>query len=108
MALIYCKDCGQQISDKATNCPHCGAPIADNKQQIIGNSNGFAVKLGYVFSFSSFFIFPLIFGLTGFILGVVNVIKKEDLHGWVQIALSIFSLVIEFSDAFYFEELYWF
>lgn len=60
MALIYCKDCGQQISDKATNCPHCGAPIADNKQQIIGNSNGFAVKLGYVFSFSSFFIFPIV------------------------------------------------
>ena len=70
--------------------------------------NHFAVKLGYVFSFSSFFIFPLIFGLTGFILGVVNVIKKEDLHGWVQIALSVFSLVIEFSDAFYFDELYWF
>lgn len=61
-----------------------------------------------MFSFSSFFIFPLIFGLTGFILGVVNVIKKEDLHGWVQIALSVFSLVIEFSDAFYFDELYWF
>ena len=25
MALIYCKNCGNQISDKAPSCPHCGA-----------------------------------------------------------------------------------
>ena len=24
MALIYCKECGKQISDNATACPHCG------------------------------------------------------------------------------------
>lgn len=27
MALINCKDCGQQISDAARFCPHCGAPV---------------------------------------------------------------------------------
>lgn len=27
MALINCKECGQQISDSATVCPHCGAPV---------------------------------------------------------------------------------
>ena len=27
MALINCKNCGKQISDKATNCIHCGTPI---------------------------------------------------------------------------------
>lgn len=27
MALIKCKECGQQISKKAKTCPHCGAPI---------------------------------------------------------------------------------
>jgi len=27
MALINCKNCGKQISDKATNCIHCGYPI---------------------------------------------------------------------------------
>lgn len=26
MALIACKNCGKQLSDKATACPHCGAP----------------------------------------------------------------------------------
>ncbi len=25
--LINCKECGQQISDKAISCPHCGYPI---------------------------------------------------------------------------------
>ena len=27
MALINCKECGQAVSDKATVCPKCGAPI---------------------------------------------------------------------------------
>lgn len=27
MALDKCKECGNQISDKATSCPSCGAPI---------------------------------------------------------------------------------
>ena len=27
MALINCKECGQQISDAAKTCPHCGAPV---------------------------------------------------------------------------------
>lgn len=28
MSLIYCKDCGKQISDKATTCPNCGCPVS--------------------------------------------------------------------------------
>ncbi|GGC26415.1 hypothetical protein GCM10011371_12490 [Novosphingobium marinum] len=27
MALISCEECGKQVSDKAANCPHCGAPV---------------------------------------------------------------------------------
>jgi hypothetical protein len=30
MALIHCSECNQSISDKASTCPHCGAP---NTQQ---------------------------------------------------------------------------
>ena len=26
MALIKCYECSKEISDKAVNCPHCGAP----------------------------------------------------------------------------------
>ncbi len=28
MAMISCSECGQMISDKVANCPHCGNPIA--------------------------------------------------------------------------------
>lgn len=28
MALINCKECGGQMSDSASFCPHCGAPVA--------------------------------------------------------------------------------
>lgn len=27
MALTVCKDCGKEISKKAKQCPHCGAPV---------------------------------------------------------------------------------
>lgn len=51
MALIFCKECGKQISDKATTCPNCGCPTKeieiiekDTKQSLIecpncGSSN---------------------------------------------------------------------
>jgi hypothetical protein len=26
MALITCRECGKELSSKATSCPHCGAP----------------------------------------------------------------------------------
>ena len=29
MALIDCEECGRQVSDKATACPNCGAPIGE-------------------------------------------------------------------------------
>jgi hypothetical protein len=28
MALIKCSECGKQVSEKASACPKCGAPIA--------------------------------------------------------------------------------
>jgi DNA-directed RNA polymerase beta' subunit len=30
MALINCLECRKEISDKASACPHCGAPV-DNQ-----------------------------------------------------------------------------
>lgn len=99
MALIQCSECGRQVSDKATLCPKCGAPLmgvpisqkSDNDREVF-------VKLGYVFSITSYFIFPFILGIFGFALGVINLIRKEELHGIIQIMLSVFALVIEFSD----------
>lgn len=27
MALVKCKDCGNEVSDSAASCPKCGAPV---------------------------------------------------------------------------------
>ena len=26
MALMYCRECGKQVSSEAPSCPHCGVP----------------------------------------------------------------------------------
>lgn len=31
MALIKCYECGNEISDKASSCPNCGAPVVVHK-----------------------------------------------------------------------------
>lgn len=31
MALINCKECGKEISDKANTCPNCGAPVGNQQ-----------------------------------------------------------------------------
>ena len=33
MALIKCSECGKEVSDKASNCPNCGAPIKEDEIQ---------------------------------------------------------------------------
>jgi uncharacterized membrane protein YvbJ len=32
MAMIYCNECGKEISDKADKCPHCGCPVFKNTE----------------------------------------------------------------------------
>ena len=31
MALVKCKECGKEVSDKAESCPNCGCPISKKK-----------------------------------------------------------------------------
>lgn len=33
MALIYCRECGKQVSSSARSCPHCGCPIGGASEQ---------------------------------------------------------------------------
>ena len=36
MALIECDECGNQVSDRAETCPHCGAPVSGNSNIVQG------------------------------------------------------------------------
>lgn len=33
MALITCSECGKEVSDKATACPNCGAPLNNSHEK---------------------------------------------------------------------------
>lgn len=33
MAIIQCKHCGKDVSDKARNCPHCGEALIENTNE---------------------------------------------------------------------------
>src|ERR1700679_1985699 len=48
MAIIACKECGHQVSDKAASCPNCGAPIA-----VVVKPRGRAKRVIYGFLITS-------------------------------------------------------
>lgn len=70
MALIKCKECGKEVSDKAETCPHCGYKIPRNSFQ----NDGFVVNMNN----SNY-----------------NVEKKKgsDTFAYIGLALSILSLL---------------
>lgn len=43
MALIQCRECGRDVSDKAEKCIHCGCPL----DSAVLNSDGTLVIYGY-------------------------------------------------------------
>ena len=46
MALIYCNQCGKQVSDRAQFCPHCGAPV-DDKAVVDHSKIGTTLQTGH-------------------------------------------------------------
>jgi hypothetical protein len=93
MALIYCPDCGKEVSDSASNCPNCAYPLSRLKNKVVSNTpiykNNELVITGYITVFLSLFIFPIFLMIIGIILGIINISKGDTLHGILQIALSL-------------------
>lgn len=48
MALIKCPECKKEISDKSTNCIHCGFPLASVQPNILKNVIVITPSNGYV------------------------------------------------------------
>lgn len=67
MALIKCPECGQEVSDIAKSCPHCGCPIVQKK-----------IKK---FSKKSIMVLLIIFLLLIITVGVITLIKNNKTLG---------------------------
>ena len=49
MAMIYCKECGKEISDQAKSCPYCGQPSEEQlKRQNLEDKNQQSSRVIYV------------------------------------------------------------
>lgn len=72
MALINCKECGEQVSTKAASCPKCGAPVSNKNK---GPSGCMMVVL-------------IIAGLIILLLFVGNASKKDESSESVNIGTN--------------------
>jgi len=112
MALIYCPECGTQVSEHAESCSKCAYPIHKIK---VGNqrgqnttstifyatnetkaSNVGLIITGYVLAFIALLFYPIIFAPAGIIVGVVTLSKGETGHGVAHIILSLVFGVLGF------------
>ena len=108
MAIIFCPECGIQISEHAMQCIKCSYPIyklkANNYQANISTNqysqlsppdnfkseaiSGLIIS-GYVVAFLSFIILPIYLLLVGIVLGIITISKGSVVHGIAHIVLSI-------------------
>lgn len=78
MAMIYCKECGKEISDKADKCPNCGCPV---KQ--LQNVSAPIVQVQEEPKMSTMGIIALVFSIigctffVGVILAIIDLCKKD-------------------------------
>lgn len=77
MALIKCKECGKEISDKAVTCPNCGTPVSNvqnNISQPSSNQPNKNSSLGVVALILSIIGCTFIFGV---VLAIIDLCKKD-------------------------------
>ena len=93
MALIKCKECGQQVSDKAKKCPNCGVSINDNIKikiliVILTIINLFIFLKGFFTVNLTMIICSSILSVITIIFGIIGKVKKN------VNAISILSIII--------------
>lgn len=111
MNLQPCPDCRRMVSRRAVTCPHCGYPfripqpqvpsqqrppsvesISDRTPHIQKESNGGRVCsiLSLCFGVASFLCFGPLFGIAGFVLGIIGLsLSERKSMAVVGIILSI-------------------
>jgi len=91
MALTKCRECGQQVSDRAPTCPHCGAPASVPARTIVATALGgvlaAAATAGLLFARSGGGSPPVIVGAIGIgavVIGLALVVLVVRLRGGVR------------------------
>jgi len=118
---MFCKECGNQIPDRAAICMKCGVPTAVTQISSNGSNafvrmllpvgrSGYAIAAGYLGLFSPlaivgrllgrefYFVFA-IFALSAIvfgILGIIDIRKNKDKHGMGRAVFGIAMGIISF------------
>ena len=107
MALIKCSECGKEVSDKATACPNCGAPIEksaissfDASQYPVNRKtkkkDSPIANVGLAFVIVAFFVFNFL-AVVGVICGLIDIgmndKKYRHIGGWVAVIMGAIELL---------------
>lgn len=101
MALIKCKECGKEISDKADMCPNCGYTNKNNIKDSRINNISNQLKTGSIVSLISCSIIIII--LLGCILMAYSLPSSNyQPSGDVQVSIGLTPSSIAFNDLIFF------
>lgn len=101
--MIYCRECGYRHSDKAKNCPKCGAPIAETLSKKINelvDNKSIVVYLLLCFFVGAFGVHRLYAGKTT--TGIVMLLMGAV--GWILIIPFIAAVIwaiVDFIDGLF-------
>ena len=99
MAIINCNECGNEISDKAKNCPKCGCPNSFFTEKFNTAQPPIKKKesvLGIVGAFLSFIIFSFPLEFLAFILCLFSLRKKDKKQSCATFGLILSVLAMLF------------
>ncbi|HOF65438.1 MAG: zinc-ribbon domain-containing protein [Bacillota bacterium] len=92
---MFCPNCGKEILDPVTSCPHCNEKIVENVEvEVITNTTQKPVKkskrryLALVFGVISIF-FGIPFGIASLIITKVDPVQEELLAARVSAIIGI-------------------
>lgn len=80
MALINCSECGKQVSDKATVCPNCGAPVKYSNIYVSRPTQ----KLEPISKSTNYGSIRLGFGITNLSIGALIFIAVLSSNGGIE------------------------
>lgn len=98
MALIDCPECSTRVSDKASNCPSCGYPIAKSHLQpnpASAPSNPQTVNVAK--SRGLYIVLGLLFGGLGF----HNFYSGHNIPGAIKISIFLITVLMDALTGFH-------